>query len=90
VKRDDGTLSSNLDANDFESMRVANPTTGKSAVSKKWVVDHVSGSSINTGGFTMTGNIDMGGHTSKKLRLSSLITPIGSLYLTQGGSQSGL
>ena len=75
VKRDGGTLASNLDANYFEITRVANPTTDKSAVSKKWVVDHVSGSSINTGGFTMTGNIDMGGHTIEKLRLSSPDNP---------------
>jgi hypothetical protein len=75
VKREGGTLASNLDANDFEITRVANPTTDKSAVSKKWVVDHVSGSSINTGRFTMTGNIDMGGHTIEKLRLSSPDNP---------------
>jgi hypothetical protein len=71
VKRDDGTLASNLDANDFEITRVAAPTTDKSAVNKMWVTDHVSGSTINTGGFTMTGSIDMGGHTIEKLRLSS-------------------
>jgi hypothetical protein len=75
VKRDGGTLASNLDANDFEITRVANPTTDKSAVSKKLVIDHVSGSSINTGGFTMTGNIDMGGHTIEKIRLSSPDNP---------------
>jgi hypothetical protein len=39
VKRDSGTLSSNLDANDFEITRLANPTTDKSAVSKKWVTE---------------------------------------------------
>ena len=39
VKRDGGTLSSNLDANDFEITRLANPTTDKSAVSKKWVTE---------------------------------------------------
>jgi hypothetical protein len=54
---------------------VANPTTDGSAVSKKWVTDHVSGSTINTGGFTMTGNIDMGGHTIEKIRLSSPDNP---------------
>ena len=54
VKRDGGTLASNLDANSFEITRVANPTTDGSAVSKKWVTDHVSGSTINAGGFTMT------------------------------------
>ena len=70
VKRDGGTLASNLDANSFEITRVANPTTDGSAVS-----NHVSGSTINTGGFTMTGNIDMGGHTIEKLRLSSPDNP---------------
>jgi hypothetical protein len=75
VKRDGGTLASNLDANSFEITRVANPTTDESAVSKKWVTDHVSGSTIDTGGFTMTGNIDMGGHTIEKLRLSSPDNP---------------
>jgi hypothetical protein len=75
VKRDGGTLASNLDANSFEITRVANPTTDESAVSKKWVTDHVSGSTINTGGFTVTGNIDMGGHTIEKLRLYSPDNP---------------
>jgi hypothetical protein len=75
VKRDGGTLASNLDANDFEITRVAPPTTDKSAVSKKWVTDHVSGSTLNTGGFTMTGSIDMGGHTIEKLRLASPDNP---------------
>jgi hypothetical protein len=75
VKRDGGTLASNLDANSFEITRVANPTTDESAVSKKWVTDHVSGSTINTGGFTMTGNIDMGGHTIEKVRLLSRNNP---------------
>ena len=54
---------------------MANPTTDGSAVSKKWVTDHVSGSTINTGGFTMTGDIDMGGHTIEKLRLASPDNP---------------
>ena len=75
VKRDGGTLASNLDANSFEITRVANPTTDGSAVSKKWVTDHVSESTINTGGFTMIGNIDMGGHTIEKLRLASPDNP---------------
>ena len=69
VKRDGGTLASNLDANSFEITRVANPTTDGSAVSKKWVTDHVSGSTINTGGFMMTGSINMGGNTIEQLRL---------------------
>jgi hypothetical protein len=75
VKRNGGTLASNLDANDFEITRVAAPTTDKSAVNKKWVTDHVSSSTIGTGGFTMTGNIDMGGHTIEKLRVSSRNNP---------------
>ena len=75
MKRDGGTLASNLDANDFEITRVAAPATDKSAVNKKWFTDHVSGSTINTGGFTMTGSIDMGGHTIEKLRLSSPDNP---------------
>jgi hypothetical protein len=69
VKRDGGTLASNLDANSFEITRAANPTTDGSSVSKKWVTDHVSGSTM------MTGNIDMGGHTIEKLRLSSPDNP---------------
>ena len=75
VKRDGGTLAGNLDANSFEITRVANPTTDGSAVSKKWVTDHVSGSTINTGGFMMTGSINMGGNTIEQLRLSLLENP---------------
>ena len=75
VKRDGGTLASNLDANSFEITRVANPTTDGSAVSKKWVTDHVSGSTVNTGGFMMTGSINMGGNTIEQLRLSLLENP---------------
>ena len=75
VKRDGGTLASNLDANSFEITRVANPTTDGSAVYKKWVTDHVSGSTINTGGFMMTGSINMGGNTIEQLRLSLLENP---------------
>jgi hypothetical protein len=46
-----------------EIKALGNPTTDRSAVSKKWVTDHVSGSSLTSSGFTMTGNIDMGGHS---------------------------
>ena len=38
-------------------------------------MDHVRGSTINTGGFTMTGNVDMGGHTIDKRRLTSPNNP---------------
>ena len=88
MKRDGGTLASNLDANDFEITRVAAPTTDKSAVSKKWVTDHVSGSTVNTVGFTMTGSIDMGGPTIEKLILASPDNP--SRYLILGRSQTCL
>jgi hypothetical protein len=45
-----------------QPLKLGDPTTDKSAVSKKWVTDHVTGSSINSSGFTMTGDINMGGH----------------------------
>ena len=47
----------------FEIKNLSDPTTDESAVNKKWVTDHVSGSSLTSSGFTMTGNIDMGGHS---------------------------
>ena len=51
----------NMASNEIKAL--GNPTTDRSAVSKKWVTDHVSGSSLTSSGFTMTGNIDMGGHS---------------------------
>ena len=77
VKRDGGTLASNLDANSFEITRVANPTTDGSAVSRKWVTDHIQSvlTTPSAGSLTLTGSIDMGGHTIEKLRLSSPDNP---------------
>ena len=53
----------NLNMASNEIKALGNPTTDRSAVSKKWVTDHVSGSSLTSSGFTMIGNIDMGGHS---------------------------
>ena len=62
------TLSDDLDMNNNEIIKLGSPTTDNSAVSKKWVTDHVSVSSINTSGFTMIGNIDMGGYSITGLK----------------------
>ena len=62
------TLSDDLDMNNNEIIKLGSPTTDDSAVSKKWVTDHVSVSSINTSGFTMIGNIDMGGYSITGLK----------------------
>jgi hypothetical protein len=62
------TLSDDLDMGNNEIIKLGSPTTDDSAVSKKWVTDHVSGSSISTSGFTMIGNIDMGGYSITGLK----------------------
>jgi hypothetical protein len=56
VKRNGGTLASNLDANDFEITRGVNPATDGSAVSKKWVGDRYL---QKTGGL-VEGDLNMG------------------------------
>ena len=60
-------MSQNLNMASNEIKALGNPTTDRSAVSKKWVTDHVSGSSLTSSGFTMIGNIDMGGHSITRL-----------------------
>ena len=55
LKRDGGVLASNLDVNNFELIKVAAPTTDKSAVNKKWVDDNFMS---NSG--LVQGDLDMG------------------------------
>jgi transcriptional regulator of aromatic amino acid metabolism len=56
-------IAGDIDMKNQEITNLADPTTDESAVKKKWVTNHVSGSSLTSSGFTMTGNIDMGGHS---------------------------
>ena len=56
-------IAGDIDMKNHEIKTLSDPTTDESAVNKKWVTDHVSGSSLTSSGFTMTGNIDMGGHS---------------------------
>jgi hypothetical protein len=56
------SMTGDINMGDNEIKRLAEPTADTSAVSKKWVTDHVVGSSINSSGFTMSCNIDMDGH----------------------------
>jgi hypothetical protein len=56
-------IAGDIDMKNHEIKNLSDPTTDESAVNKKWVADHVSGSSLTSSGFTMTGNIDMGEHS---------------------------
>jgi hypothetical protein len=54
------------------------PTADTDSVNKKWVDDEITKlatTSPSTGGFTMTGGIDMGGWTIEKLSVSSPKSP---------------
>jgi transcriptional regulator of aromatic amino acid metabolism len=58
-------IAGDIDMKNHEIKNMSDPTTDESAVKKKWVTDHVSGSSLTSSGFTMRGNINMGGHSNR-------------------------
>lgn len=55
-------MTGDIDKGNGRITNIGAPVSDTDSVNKKWLTDHVSGSSISSSGFVMAGNIDMSGY----------------------------